>query len=111
MGKCSVSNARILVSLAILKTNWDKGQDYLENFMPFILECIRTQNENIVSIEILSACLKENFGFNIPKNPLKTLLKRAKKQKYLSIENGVYYKTDKIEGTDFNKKEMMPWLH
>jgi hypothetical protein len=26
-------------SLAILKANWDKGHDYIDNFVPFVAEC------------------------------------------------------------------------
>jgi len=31
---------QVTASLAILKVNLDHGRDYIENFVPFVVECL-----------------------------------------------------------------------
>ena len=47
----------VITSLAILKANWDKGLDYIENFVPFVAECLRTAPQDEVSLPELQAAI------------------------------------------------------
>lgn len=87
-----MSNSTIL-SLAILKVNWDEpeSKDYLDNFVPFIGECIRLTEDDVVAIPILQQDLKTRFGLLVPQNALKSILKRLKKHGYVRQENKILY--------------------
>ena len=82
-----------LVSLAILKVNWDVcGKDYVESFVPFAIECVRKSADDAVSLPSLQEQLKAEFGLDIPFNPLKMILVRATKRGYLRIEHRVFFR-------------------
>lgn len=51
--------SQTIVSLTILKVNWDKRrQDYLENFIPIIAECIRLSRHDVISVSELKGQLE-----------------------------------------------------
>ena len=87
--------ARDLVpSLAILKVNWDEGRDYIENFVPFIAECIRMAPQPEVCLPELQSCVGKTFGFNIPQGALNTILRRAARRGYVERGEGIYRRND-----------------
>jgi hypothetical protein len=96
-----------LVSMAILKVNWDDRQrDFLDNFVPFVLECLRTSPDDVVSVPELQQQIQERFKFRLPLNTLKSLLKRARHKNYLLIKNDVYHKNHKsLAQVNFNEVE------
>ena len=52
-----------LVSLAILKVNWDVfGKDYVENFVPFVAEAVRLSTAAAVSLPELQQSVVDTFG-------------------------------------------------
>lgn len=82
-----------LVSLAILKVNWDRlGRDYIENFVPFIAEALRQIADDVVSLPLLQKDLRERFGLDLPLNPLRQVLQRAAKQGFVRRQSGVFYR-------------------
>lgn len=86
-----------IISLAILKVNWDMKKDYLDNFVPIIAECIRISDENVVSLPELQNSLQLNFKFTLPQNVIKIVLRKIKRQKYILLEDEVYKKNhDKL---------------
>jgi hypothetical protein len=87
--------ARDLVpSMAILKVNWDEGRDYIENFVPFIAECIRTAPQPEVCLPELQSSVGKTFGFNIPQGALNTILRRAARRGYVERGEGIYRRND-----------------
>src|SRR6266581_9779061 len=70
---------RLVTSLAILKVNWDKGRDYIANYVPFVAECLRKAPQPEVSLANLQAAVSAEFGLKIPLGALKTVLRRAAK--------------------------------
>jgi hypothetical protein len=89
-GSINMVNSTI-ISLAILKVNWDTlGKDYLENFVPIISECIRISGEEIISIPSLQEQVKSNFGLRLPQNVIKTILIRLKNRGFIRIENKIF---------------------
>ena len=82
-----------LVSLAILKVNWDRlGRDYVENFVPFVAEALRHSREDIVSLPALQRDLRDRFGLDLPLNPLRQILQRAARHNYVRRQSGVFYR-------------------
>lgn len=97
-----------LASLAILKVNWDVyGKDYVECFVPFVIECVRKSADDAVSLPSLQQQLKTEFGLDIPLNPLKMFLLRASRRSYLRREHGVFYRNvAKCSDTGFRDRQL-----
>lgn len=91
--KGSVSE-RQLTSLAILKVNWDRGHDYIENFVPFVAQALSLLTVPQVSLPEIKQILKEEFGLVIPGGALKTILKRAARRNLVVAVNDVYTRND-----------------
>jgi len=73
---------QVITSLAILKVNWDRGHDYIKNFVPFVAECLRTAPQPEVSLPELQTAIHDTFGLRIPQGALKTILRRAVRSGY-----------------------------
>lgn len=81
----------VITSLAILKVNWDTlKRDYIQNFVPFVVECVRTSADDVVSLPGLQESLRTQFGLSLPLNPLRQILQRSAKQGYLTRAQGVF---------------------
>ena len=98
-----------IVSLAMLKVNWDLlGKTYLDNFVPFVAECLRLSSDEVVSLPKLKTQIKDLFGLDIPQNSVHLILKRACKQGYISLEpeEKVYRPNrEKLEGLNFDENQ------
>lgn len=83
----------VVASLAILKVNFEVlGRDYIENFVPFVAECLRTSADDVVSLPALQSALRDAFGLSLPLNPLRQILQRAAKAGFVRRESGVFYR-------------------
>ncbi|MCG7852775.1 MAG: hypothetical protein MIO92_09655, partial [Methanosarcinaceae archaeon] len=96
-----------LASLAILKVNWDtSGLDYIECFVPFVVECIRQSSEDVVSLNALQEDLKTKFAIDMPLNALKMVLTRTRKRGFLRKEHDVLYRNaEKCSETRFRERQ------
>ena len=94
-------------SLALLKVNYDQQRKYyFENFVPMIAECLRRSSWDLVSLQDLQYDLRKRFGLYLPQNAIKTVLKRAKKYKYVHVENGAYTRMEKsLERLKFGENQ------
>ena len=94
-----------LASLAILKVNWDRlNRDYVENFVPFVVECARLAHEPVVSIPTVRNDMSVQFGLDLPINTLHLVINRAAKQGYFKRDHHVFYRVDdKCNDTNFRK--------
>lgn len=92
-----------LVSLAILKVNYERlGRDYIDSFVPFVAECLRTASDDPVSLPTLQGALKDEFGLVLPLNPLRQVLQRAARAGFVRRESGVFYRNlDACRATAF----------
>jgi hypothetical protein len=80
-----------LIGLAVLKVNWDTlGTDYVENFVPLVVECLRVSKGDVVSLQQLQEEIRNSFGLNLPLNPLRQVLRRAARDGYVSAEQKVF---------------------
>jgi hypothetical protein len=86
-----------IASLAILKVNSDEGHDYIDGFVPFAVECLRLAHQPEVSLEELDSCLRAEFGFNVPLPALKTVLHRAARDGFATVQGGIYVRTRATE--------------
>jgi len=73
-------NNTVLISLAILKTNWEANRkDYLEMFVPLVAESTRSLSGPF-SLSDLQTAFRTEFGLSIPQNVMLSLLRRLKKR-------------------------------
>jgi len=94
-----------LVSLAILKVNWDRlGRDYIENFVPFVAEALRQSTDDVVSLPQLQESLRRRFGLDLPLNPLRQVLQRAAKHGFVRRQSGVFYRnSERLNELNFDE--------
>lgn len=84
-----------LLSLAYLKIHWDTNRGiFLDNFIPFVIEALKVQEQKIISLDVLQENLFSIFRIRIPQSVLKALLFRIKKKGYVTLNNHVFSKSD-----------------
>lgn len=71
--------ANRLATLRILKANWNAGRSWLDNFLPFVAECLRTSPSPSVTLTDVREAMLDNFGMRVPTHVLGTILNRAAK--------------------------------
>jgi hypothetical protein len=97
-------NQSLITSLAILKVNFDNSRTYFDNFVPFVVESLRLQDEEIVSLPKLKGEVNRHFGLELPQNVLEKILRRTKKQGFLEIHKGIYKRVnDRVFTSNFNE--------
>ena len=75
-----------LISLAVLKVNWDRNrQSYIDNFVPFVAECIRVQETEVVSTPEVQQAIGTSFRLRIPQNVIGRILTRARRFGYVHV--------------------------
>lgn len=96
-------NDKSLVSLALMKTNWEEQQkDFVDMLIPFVLYSISSVKcDEIVSITDTRNKIKNEFGIDIYNNVIETFFKRISsnrhyKNPYLRKEKGTYYRTNEF---------------
>lgn len=98
-------NQSVITSLAILKVNFEHGKDYIDNFVPFVVECARLSPDDVVSLPQLQTSLTQTFGLFIPLNPLRQILHRAQKQGFFYPDAGILYRNKQAcESTGFAER-------
>lgn len=85
-----------ITSLAMIKVNYDKGRNYIDNFVPFVAEVIKKSPHAEVAMAELQPKLYEEFGLFIPQGALNTILKRAEKQGYIQKKDKIFVKNDPV---------------
>ena len=93
-GKENHMQQQTINSLAILKANWEDGRTYIENFVPFALECLRVARSPEVSLPELQKSIFEEFGIKIPQGALRSIVRHIARSGYIKIESGVYIKDE-----------------
>lgn len=88
-----------LVSLAILKANWNDGRSYLDNFVPFVAACLREEAKPMTVKQVQTA-MRKMFGIRIPQHALETVLKRAGGEGLVTRRDGLFHPdADALAGT------------
>lgn len=99
---------RTLLSLAIIRTNWEQLQkDYIENYVPLVASLIFKKKYNEISFERLETICKDfeiEFGLVLPSNPMLTILNRLSKRKYIIRKHGRFLPDfEKLSNIDISK--------
>ena len=80
-----------IISLALLKAQWETNKhDYLETFVPMVVECIRLSDHSAISLPKLTNDMDGRFGIGIPQHALKLILTRLKDKGYINVEHKAY---------------------
>jgi len=88
----------------MLKVNWDAGRDYIDNFVPFVAECLRAAPQPEVSLPELQGAISDTFDLKIPQGALSTILKRAVKRGYVERIQRIYRRNDDaLASLDFSR--------
>ena len=82
--------SQTIISLAILKVNWDQNKSPLEPFVPIIAECIRLSKDDVVSVPALQKKIESQFGLRFPQNTIKMILRRMRKRQYVKKQDQIY---------------------
>lgn len=95
----------ILQTLALIKSNWKEPEqkDYLDIFLPILVECIYACKNEIVESSVIQSSLKDIYGISLPENVILTILKKAKTKKLLISENKILKKSN-INIDNYRKK-------
>jgi hypothetical protein len=97
-------NQDLINSLAILKVNFDREVDYIENFVPFVAESLRGAPQPEVSTTQLQELMLERFGLRIPQGALKTIVGRLVKKGYARRHHRMVLRNDgALAELDFTK--------
>lgn len=98
---------RTIFSLALLKVNWSKGVDYIDCFLPLLINTIISSGTKTIDIDNVTKfrgeILKE-YGLDIPSPALITILNRAKKRGYFKIDSGLFHIVEEKINLDDNTK-------
>lgn len=102
---------KLIQTLALLKMNWESPQrkDYLDIFIPFIIECIKDSAVDPITPQSIQPILRRKFAISFPENIIYSLLKRAKKKKILTLSDKAMFRNVKaiseFKTTDLFKKK------
>lgn len=79
----------------MLQANWDaRRQDYIGLFVPFVVVCLPASTTKPIVWPDLIESVQQRFGMKIPSNTIRTIMNRAKDQRLVKVENGVWYCVD-----------------
>ena len=84
--------SRGLATLALLKTNFDKRQNHIDMFHPFLLDAISGLDKDDFQIEEIKDAILSRHGLDVPSQTLRTLLKRTSKSRLVRREHGRYFR-------------------
>ena len=97
------AQVRGLATVALLKVNFDSGEDHIDMFVPFVLDAARGFNQDLFSLRDLKSALQNRFQLAVPEHTLLTVLSRACKRKYIRRQDGRYHRdNDRLQGIDFS---------
>lgn len=83
---------RTLISLAILKANWDvRKHDYIDNFVCLLGALLNRRKHEELKVETTKQEMLEEFGLDIPHYAMLTIMNRAAKRSLLNRENKLFY--------------------
>src|SRR3954467_11720787 len=83
--------AHVITSLAILKANWDSaGTDYIQNFVPFVAECLASAGQEQIGVAGIRALVRERFGLQLPQGAIRSVMARCVKIGYAKRSQGAF---------------------
>lgn len=98
---------KIIYTYALIKCLYDKGKDYIDSFLPFVLRVI--PSEIFVNLAFIQKELNKKFELDIPRHVLRTILVRARKVNYIQKKEKKF--EYKLTSDGFNLKEKLEEEH
>ena len=87
----------LLVGLAMLNQDWDRaGRSFLDNFLPFVGDCLREAGREGMTDLQLRACIHDRYGIDVPIGVLNTLLRRLRREGLATRTDKVNHPTDEL---------------
>ncbi|MFW9875277.1 MAG: hypothetical protein ACFFG0_19390 [Candidatus Thorarchaeota archaeon] len=75
----------ILYSYALIKTIYEQRDDYIDTFIPFVLKAYESEG-NYLTVDNIQKKVEDVFGLSIPEYSLKSIITRAKRYQYITVE-------------------------
>jgi len=79
----------IIYSYALTMSFYDRGQDYIDSFLPFVLGAIKESG----TIKNIQGTLKQNYGMEMPSHVVTNVLNRAKRKRFAECDKERYQLT------------------
>jgi hypothetical protein len=83
----------LILTYAFLKALYDKNNDYLDSFCPFVLNALYIKNK-VLTVPQIQDFIKKYYKISIPLHTLGSILTRAKRKHYVIDENKENILTD-----------------
>ena len=87
---------RGLATVALLKANFDQGNDHLEMFLPFVVDSVANLPHDDFSVLDLQECLRATHGLSVPEGILRVLLNRVRRRGGFRREDRRYLRLTKV---------------
>jgi hypothetical protein len=92
-------------SLAFLQVNYDRGQDFIDLFVPVVAYAAFLAGGEYVATEDVQSVLKREFHLVVPQHTLRTIAKRAARDGLFKQENrALRVNRESVEGLDLQSK-------
>lgn len=85
-----MTSTSTLTSLAILKVNLDRGNDYLDYLRPFILQVLIDSAPNPITGRAVSDLVRVKFGLQVPERASAIVLNRISRRHAIKKIHGIY---------------------
>ena len=96
-----------LYTYSMVRTFYDRGNDYIDSFWPFVVSAFPSATDTSVSFEDLQKLIEVKTTLRIPLHSLTTIIKRAKRKGFVSESKHACSLTE--SGYEYQKKmEIMP---
>jgi hypothetical protein len=81
-----------LATIAMLKARYDKGQDHIDMFQPFLDDAIRSAPTDELKLEEVRTRIETQHGLRVPLGTLSVLLTRAKRRGVVRSDGGRFFR-------------------
>jgi hypothetical protein len=96
-----------LCTYSMVRTFYDRGQDYIDSFWPFVVSAFPESIGKSLSFEELQRLVEEKSTLHIPLHSLKTIIKRARRKGFVNESKHACTLTESGSGYR-GKMEVMP---
>jgi len=75
-----------LYTYSMIRALYDKGEDYIDSFWPFVL-CVLPPDKSALSYDAIQGIIEKKYGLDIPQHSLGVIVTRAKHKNLISAKN------------------------
>ena len=93
-----------LTSLAILKVDLDRGNDYLDYLKPFVVQTLVNDKYDAITSQTVKQRISTHFGLDVPGPTIEVVLKRIARSHPIKKLHGVYQVVGKLADPEITSK-------